>query len=62
MITKEALKIFDITVAMATPATPSLKQITSTRFKTTFTIPDKIRYYIGLLVSPKLLNAADPKL
>ena len=36
-------RISEMTVETATPETPILKQITNTRFKITFRIPDAIR-------------------
>ena len=50
-----------MTVAIATPDTPSLNTITSIRLSTVFTIPATIRLYSGLLLSPVLLRIDEPK-
>ena len=54
---------WDTAVAMATPATPIFKGVaTSSRLRTTFTIPEIIRKISGLRVSPIALKMALPKL
>ena len=53
---------FDMTVAIATPSTDSLRTITKNRFRITFIIPDSKRAISGALVLPMLLNIAASKL
>lgn len=54
--------MLDMTVAIATPATPKWNTITKIRFRQIFKIPDAIRQYNGRLVSPMLRSMAAPKL
>ena len=53
---------WEMTVAMATPATSSFMTITKKRFKMMFTAPARKRKYSGRWVSPWARSSAAPKL
>ena len=53
---------WEMTVAMATPATSSFMTITKKRFKMMFTTPARERKYSGRRVSPWARSSAAPKL
>ena len=52
----------EITVAMATPATPRRQTITKNRFSSTLTEPEMDRKKNGFFVSPKARRTAAQKL
>ena len=60
--TREAEMHWEITVAMATPATSSLQPMTKKRFSTMLTTPARERKYSGRWVSPSARSRAAPKL
>ncbi len=59
-VTRKALTACAISVAMATPATPSPKTRTKTVSRTMLTMQQMIRMYSGLLESPVARRTAEP--
>lgn len=62
MATSPAEITCEMTVAMATPATPRWNTMTRNRFKMTFTTPAMVKKYSGRFVSPTERKIAAPKL
>jgi len=60
--TREAEMHWEITVAMATPATSSFMTMTKNRFRMMLTTPARDRKYSGRWVSPSARSRALPKL
>ena len=60
-MTSTAEIAFEITVAVATPATPMPNPATKTMFSTMFTRPEMMRTMSGLVESPRARRMDDPK-
>ena len=61
MQTSKAENTVEMSVAMATPATPRLQMITKNRFKSTLMIPEIVKVAKGRPLSPFARSMAEPK-